>query len=84
MTTIHNASINSAATTADLTVSALEPHGVNAEVSCQVFSKNATSGKLFELVRLEGGQCAIVYPTTATLVVLNTSSAAGVVEVTAK
>lgn len=84
MTEIHNASITAAASTADLDVTALEPHGVNAEVDCQVFAKNETTGKYLEMVRLRGGQAAVIYPTTDVIKVTNIGATDGVVQVTAK
>jgi hypothetical protein len=84
MTEIHNASLAAGASSADLTVSPLEPHGVNAAVDAQVFSKNASTGVLYGLASVAAGSAVIVYPTTATLVVKNATSAAGVVQVTAK
>lgn len=84
MTSIHNASLAAGASSAELTVGALEPHGVNAETDCQLFCKNATTGVLTEVARLTGGTSAVVYPTTNILVVKNTGSAAGTVQVTAK
>ena len=84
MTEIYNASLAAGATSAELVVSALEPHGINSAVPCQVFSKNATTGALFNLGDVAPGYAVIIYPTTATLVIKNNSSAAGVVQLTAK
>lgn len=84
MTEKYNASLAAGASSADLTVAALEPHGINPQVECQVFSKNLTTSKLFELAKLSPNQAAVIYPTTDTLVITNTSAAAGVVQLTAK
>lgn len=84
MTEILNAEIAAGASSADLTVAALEPHGVNTEVACRVAAKNATSGTLHTLARLRAGEAVVVFPTTATLVIQSLDAAAGVVQVTAK
>lgn len=81
MTTVHNASLEAGASSAELTVLPLTLHGVNAETDCLIQCKAAT-GKLFPMVRLAAGQSAIIYPTTATLVVKNIGTAAGCVQVT--
>lgn len=84
MTSIHNASLAAGASSAELTVSALEPHGVNASVPCEIYSKNATTGTLHPLVAVRDSAAIIIYPTSDVLVIKNVSTAAGYVQVTAK
>jgi hypothetical protein len=82
MTTIHNASLDSGVSSADLTVAALEPHGINAETDAEIYCKNGT--ELFHIATAAPGQGVIFYPTSDTLVVKNAGPAAGVIQITAK
>lgn len=84
MTEIFNASLAAAASTTELAVAALEPHGINAEVECRVACLNETTEKLFTLARVPAGESVVVFPTTDVMVVTNISAGAGVVQVTAK
>jgi hypothetical protein len=84
MTTVHNASLDAGAASDDITVSALEPHGVLAETEALIQSKTTTNGKYMNLARVPAGDTVVVYPTSATLRVKNIGPAAGVIEVTAK
>ena len=84
MTTVHNASLAAGANSADLTVIALNPHGVVPEVECLVQVKNATSGAYVTLARLPAKEASVIYPPTTTIRVTNISAGAGYIMVTAK
>lgn len=84
MTTIHNASLDAGASSADLTVSPLEPHGLLAEVDCIVQAKTITNGKYVTLARVAAFDSVVIYPTSATIRLKNIGAAAGVIEFNAQ
>ena len=84
MTTIHNASLASGASSADLTVTPLEPHGVLAETDCLVQGKTITNDAYVTLARVSAFESVVIYPTTDTLRIQNIGPAAGVVELNAQ
>lgn len=84
MINIHNASLEAGAASDDITVAALEPHGVLAETEALIQAKTTTNGKYVTLARVPAGDTVVVYPTSATIRVKNIGPAAGVIEVTAK
>ena len=84
MTELHNASLAAGASSAAITVEALQPHGVNCDVETRVASRNATTGKLHTLARIEAGAAMVVYPTTNSLVLTNLGTASGNIQLTAR
>ena len=82
MTTIHNASLDAGASSAELTVAALEPHGLMADVECVIYCMNGATAHA--VAHSKPGYTRVFYPTTATLKITNISDTAGVVMVTAK
>ena len=81
MTTIHSASINAGATTAALTVTALDPHGLMASVDCRVYCVIDSTN--YEVARARAGETKVFYPLSDELVIENLSEAAGAVHITA-
>lgn len=78
MTEIYADSIPAAGDSGELTVTPLAIHGINVQCPAVVVAKNTAGGEdsWCELKRLEAGEAAIIYPTSATIKVHNLHPAA--------
>lgn len=71
-TEIYSDTLAAGAETAELTVTPLAIHGIAASRPAIVVAKNdAGTNKWAELKRLEANEAAVIYPTSATVKVLN-------------